>query len=61
MRYISNGPMLVDVSMTAPTRVTRNFMDSLLAFWPGLQVGGREVPEGACYHGYVYMIERYRA
>ena len=37
-RYITNGPMLVEVSMNSPHRMTRSFMDSLLAFWPGLQV-----------------------
>ena len=38
MRYVSQGPLLVDVHMHKPEAVSRNFMDSLLAFWPGLQV-----------------------
>lgn len=37
-KYISNGPLLVDVSMSSPNKMVRSFMDSLLAFWPGLQV-----------------------
>ena len=37
-KYISNGPLLVDVNMAAPNKMSRSFMDSLLAFWPGLQV-----------------------
>lgn len=38
MKYISQGPMLVDVHMHRPHTNSKNFMDALLAFWPGLQV-----------------------
>lgn len=38
MKYISQGPMLIDVHMHRPHTNSRNFMDALLAFWPGLQV-----------------------
>ena len=38
MRYVSQGPMLMDVHMHKPNAISRNFMDALLAFWPGLQV-----------------------
>jgi len=38
MKYVSNGPMMVDVHMHKPQTNAKNFMDSLLAFWPGLQV-----------------------
>ena len=38
MRYVSQGPMMVDVHMHKPLSNSRNFMDALLAFWPGLQV-----------------------
>ena len=38
MKYVSQGPLLVDVHMHKPLTNSRNFMDSLLAFWPGLQV-----------------------
>ena len=37
-KYISNGPLLVDVNMSSPNKMVRSFMDALLAFWPGLQV-----------------------
>lgn len=38
MRYVNKGPLFVDVHMHRPTVASRSFMDSLLAFWPGLQV-----------------------
>ena len=38
MKYVSQGPMMVDVHMHRPLTNSRNFMDALLAFWPGLQV-----------------------
>lgn len=38
MKYVSQGPMLVDVHMHRPNTNAKNFMDALLAFWPGLQV-----------------------
>jgi len=38
MKYVSHGPMMVDVHMHKPQTNARNFMDALLAFWPGLQV-----------------------
>ena len=38
MKYMSQGPMLVDVLMHKPLSNSRHYMDALLAFWPGLQV-----------------------
>ena len=38
MKYISQGPMLLDVHMHRPNTNSKNFMDALLAFWPGVQV-----------------------
>jgi len=38
MKYVSRGPIMVDVHMHKPQTNAKNFMDSLLAFWPGLQV-----------------------
>lgn len=38
MKYISQGPMLLDVHMHRPNTNAKNFMDALLAFWPGVQV-----------------------
>lgn len=37
-KYISQGPKFIDVHMHRPQATSRNFMDALLAFWPGLQV-----------------------
>lgn len=38
MKYVSQGPLLVDVHMHKPRLNAKSHMDSLLAFWPGLQV-----------------------
>ena len=38
MRYINQGPLMVDVHMHKPHANSRGFMDALFAFWPGLQV-----------------------
>ena len=56
MKYISNGPLLVDVSMNAPTRMTRSYMDSLLAFWPGLQVLWGDVESAIHTHDMLYHV-----
>jgi len=48
--------MLVDVSMNAPTRMTRSFMDSLLAFWPGLQVLWGDVDAAIQTHDMLYHV-----
>ena len=48
MKYVSNGPLLVDVNMNSPGKISKNFMDSLLAFWPGLQVWCSVVWCGVC-------------
>lgn len=38
MKYISQPPLLLNVHMHNPTVHVRSWMDSLLAFFPGLQV-----------------------
>ncbi len=38
MKYISRPPLLLNVHMHNPTVNVRSWMDSLLAFFPGLQV-----------------------
>ena len=38
MKYVSNGPLMLDVHMHKPQTNSKHFMDALLAFWPGLQV-----------------------
>ena len=40
MTYISQGHLMLSVDMHKPTAGSRNIMDALLAFWPGLQVRG---------------------
>ncbi len=37
-KYIKQGAMMLDVLMHQPDRPIRSFVDSLQAFWPGLQV-----------------------
>lgn len=38
MKYISQPPLLLDVHIHKPLLPARTWMDSLLAFFPGLQV-----------------------
>ncbi|XP_012946036.1 ER degradation-enhancing alpha-mannosidase-like protein 3, partial [Aplysia californica] len=56
MRYISQGPLLVDVHMHKPTSTARNFMDSLLAFWPGLQVLVGDIGPAVETHEMLYQV-----
>ncbi|CAG5125309.1 unnamed protein product [Candidula unifasciata] len=56
MRYISQGPMLVDVHMHKPTSTAKNFMDALLAFWPGLQVLVGDIGPAVETHEMLYQI-----
>jgi mannosidase alpha-like ER degradation enhancer 3 len=55
-RYISNGPFLLDVYMNTPVKTSRNFMDSLLAFWPGLQVLWGDVSSAISVHNMLYEV-----
>lgn len=45
MKYISQPPLLLNVHMHNPTVSVRSWMDSLLAFFPGLQVTLSQSPE----------------
>ncbi|XP_064649418.1 ER degradation-enhancing alpha-mannosidase-like protein 3 isoform X2 [Lineus longissimus] len=56
MRYISQGPLLVDVHMHRPNTNSRNFMDSLLAFWPGLQVLKGDIKPAIEIHEMLYQV-----
>ena len=38
MKYMTSGPLMMDVHMHRPTSNSKHFADSLGAFWPGLQV-----------------------
>lgn len=56
MKYISQGPMLLDVHMHRPHTKTRNFMDALLAFWPGLQVLSGDLKPAVQTHEMLYQV-----
>jgi mannosidase alpha-like ER degradation enhancer 3 len=55
-KYISNGPLLVDVNMASPNKMARSFMDSLLAFWPGLQVLWGDIGAAIHTHDMLYHV-----
>ncbi|KAJ8669869.1 hypothetical protein QAD02_001128 [Eretmocerus hayati] len=56
MKYISQGPMLLDVHMHRPNTNSRNFMDALLAFWPGLQVLKGDIKPAVETHEMLYQV-----
>ncbi|CAH1119531.1 unnamed protein product [Phaedon cochleariae] len=56
MKYISQGPMLLDVHMHRPHTNSRNFMDALLAFWPGLQVLKGDIKPAIETHEMLYQV-----
>ncbi|ENN80946.1 hypothetical protein YQE_02651, partial [Dendroctonus ponderosae] len=56
MKYISQGPMLLDVHMHRPHTTSRNFMDALLAFWPGLQVLKGDIKPAVETHEMLYQV-----
>ena len=49
MKYVSHGPLMVDVHMHKPQTNAKNFMDALLAFWPGLQVCPRFISHSSVF------------
>ncbi|XP_018324455.1 ER degradation-enhancing alpha-mannosidase-like protein 3 isoform X2 [Agrilus planipennis] len=56
MKYISQGPMLLDVHMHRPYTNSRNYMDALLAFWPGLQVLKGDIKPAVETHEMLYQV-----
>ncbi|XP_002739935.1 ER degradation-enhancing alpha-mannosidase-like protein 3 [Saccoglossus kowalevskii] len=58
MRYVSNGPLLIDVHMHKPTTKSKNFMDALLAFWPGLQVLVGDIKPAIETHEMLYQVTK---
>ncbi|KAF7488552.1 ER degradation-enhancing alpha-mannosidase-like protein 3 [Sarcoptes scabiei] len=56
MKYVSYGPFLIDVHMHRPHNQAKNFMDSLLAFWPGLQVLKGDLKPAIETHEILYKI-----
>ncbi|XP_019849820.1 PREDICTED: ER degradation-enhancing alpha-mannosidase-like protein 3 [Amphimedon queenslandica] len=55
-RYVSNGPFLLGVNMNSPAKPSKHFMDSLLAFWPGLQVLWGDIKSAVSIHNLLYDI-----
>ncbi|XP_043278333.1 ER degradation-enhancing alpha-mannosidase-like protein 3 [Venturia canescens] len=56
MKYVSQGPMLLDVHMHRPYTNSKNFMDALLAFWPGLQVLKGDIKPAVETHEMLYQV-----
>lgn len=60
MKYISQPPLLLDVHIHKPLLPARTWMDSLLAFFPGLQVGSQSVaaPGAAARRTTCHLLRR---
>lgn len=58
MKYVSYGPFLIDVHMHRPHNQAKNFMDSLLAFWPGLQVLKGDLKPAIETHEILYQVTK---
>ncbi|KAB7496940.1 ER degradation-enhancing alpha-mannosidase-like protein 3 [Armadillidium nasatum] len=56
MKYVSQGPMMLDVHMHRPHTTSRNFMDALHAFWPGLQVLKGDIKPAIETHEMLYQV-----
>ncbi|RWS13971.1 ER degradation-enhancing alpha-mannosidase-like protein 3 [Dinothrombium tinctorium] len=56
MKYVKQGPLLVDVQMHRPRTNSKNFMDALLAFWPGLQVLKGDIKPAVETHEMLYQV-----
>lgn len=56
MKYVSQGPLFVDVHMHRPHTTSRHFMDALLAFWPGLQVLKGDIQPAIELHEMLYQV-----
>uniref|UniRef100_A0A8D0L3R1 alpha-1,2-Mannosidase n=1 Tax=Sphenodon punctatus TaxID=8508 RepID=A0A8D0L3R1_SPHPU len=58
MRYISQPPLLLNVHMHNPTVSIRSWMDSLLAFFPGLQVLWGDLKPAIETHEMLYQVTK---
>ena len=56
MMYIANGPFLIDCDMHKPRSSRKSSIDSLLAFWPGLQVLWGDIDVAASIHDVLYYV-----
>lgn len=55
-RFIQQGPMMIDVHMHRPTEQSRSFIDSLSAFWPGVQVLKGDIQSAVEIHELLYQV-----
>ncbi|XP_072930499.1 ER degradation-enhancing alpha-mannosidase-like protein 3 isoform X7 [Epargyreus clarus] len=55
-KYISRGPLMLAVYMHRPHLQSRNFMDALLAFWPGVQVMMGDLRPAVEIHEMLYQV-----
>uniref|UniRef100_A0A3P8UK29 alpha-1,2-Mannosidase n=1 Tax=Cynoglossus semilaevis TaxID=244447 RepID=A0A3P8UK29_CYNSE len=58
MKYISQPPLLLNVHMHNPTVSVRSWMDSLLAFFPGLQVFRGDLKPAIETHEMLYQVTK---
>ncbi|XP_030391133.1 ER degradation-enhancing alpha-mannosidase-like protein 3 isoform X3 [Gopherus evgoodei] len=58
MKYISQPPLLLNVHMHNPTVSIRSWMDSLLAFFPGLQVLRGDLKPAIETHEMLYQVTK---
>ena len=65
MKYINQGPLMINVHMHKPHSTARHYMDALLAFWPGLQVSYvnkiesmTQILETYCWKFYFQLLDK---
>ena len=56
MNYLGSGHLMMDVHMHKPTTNSKHFVDSLGAFWPGLQVLMGDIKPAIKLHEVLYQI-----
>ena len=56
MKYLGQGPLMMDVHMHRPTTNSKHFVDALGAFWPGLQVLMGDLKPAIEQHEVLYQI-----
>uniref|UniRef100_A0A0N5BK53 alpha-1,2-Mannosidase n=1 Tax=Strongyloides papillosus TaxID=174720 RepID=A0A0N5BK53_STREA len=56
MKYLNKKGLFINVQMDKPNVASRSFMDSLLAFWPGLQVLKGDIKPAIEMHEMLYLV-----
>ncbi|CEF62933.1 Edem2 [Strongyloides ratti] len=56
MKYLNKKGLFINVHMDKPNVASRSFMDSLLAFWPGLQVLKGDIKPAIEMHEMLYLV-----